>query len=127
ALFVSGQMRGGCYRYDEEWTFLADGTIQPSWGFSAVHDACTAYTHRHNAYWRLDFDIDGPERDAVFEGPRPIGKGKIRTEAMRLTTQPGLYWEITDRITDRGYRLVPGAETEDVTPARRRAPRGFWV
>jgi hypothetical protein len=126
-LILSTQLRAGWYRYDEEWTFLADGTIQPSWGFSAVQDACTNFTHRHNAYWRLDFDIDGADRDEVFEGPRPIGKGKIRTEAMRLTTQPGIYWEITDRITDRGYRLVPGAETEDVTPADSFAVGDFWV
>jgi hypothetical protein len=125
-LILSTQLRAGWYRYDEKWTFLADGTIKPSWGFSAVFNPCTSFTHRHHAYWRLDFDVDGPASDKVVEGPTPIGMGEIKTEAKRLNNQPGLYWEVTDRNTGRGYRLVPGAETENA-PADTFAVADFWV
>ena len=42
-----------------------------AFGFSAVTDNCVFYTHRHHAYWRLDFDIDGPDGDVVTESPNP--------------------------------------------------------
>lgn len=125
-LVLSSQLRAGWYRYDMKWTFLADGTIQPSFGFSVVFDPCTNFTHRHNAYWRLDFDIDGPASNKVFEGPTPAGMGDILTEAMRLSGQPGLYWEVTNGITGRGYRIVPGNETANA-PADTFAVGDFWV
>ena len=125
-LVLTTQIRAGWYRYDMKWTFYPDGRIEPFFGFAAVFDPCTNFTHRHNVYWRLDFDLDGADRDEVFEGPRGVGKGKIRTEAMRLNTDPSMYWEITDRITNRGYRIVPGDEIAQ-TPADAFAVGDFWV
>jgi Cu2+-containing amine oxidase len=52
--------------------------------------------------------------------------GEITTERKRMNNQPGLFWEVTDKNTGRGYRLVPGAETENA-PADTFAVADFWV
>lgn len=111
-LILTTQAMAGWYRYEMKWTFFLDGRIQPTMGYSAVANACVANTHRHHAYWRLDFDIDGPDGDVVTEGPDGVGKGIIDTEAMRLNDDPALWWSIVDSRTGRGYRLVPGTESE---------------
>ncbi|MEX1245502.1 MAG: hypothetical protein WEB59_14635 [Thermoanaerobaculia bacterium] len=119
-LILTTQTRAGWYRYIMKWTFHLDGRIEPYMGFSAVNDSCIAFDHRHHAYWRFDFDIDGPANDVVTEGPAPRpggGRGGTRppivtlpTEAMRRANQPGIAWSVVDSGTHRGYRIVPGAE-----------------
>jgi hypothetical protein len=124
-LILTSQNRAGWYRYEMKWTFYLDGRIQPTFGFSAVDDNCTDYTHRHHAYWRLDFDIDGPLDDIVTEGPDPAPSGSggdrgrpgpkppilvLPTETQRLNNRPNLTWAVTDASTGRGYRIVPGEE-----------------
>src|SRR5262245_38391392 len=124
-LILTSQSRAGWYRYEMRWTFFLDGRIQPTFGFSAVENTCVNYTHRHHAYWRLDFDIDGPLDDIVTEGPDPDtpapGGGRpgpkppilvLPTETQRLDNRPNVTWAVTDAVTRRGYRIVPGEETE---------------
>ena len=120
-LILTSQCRAGWYRYLMKWSFFADGRIRPFFGFSAVTDNCVNYAHRHNAYWRLDFDIEGPGGDVVTEG-RPLKPGDKRgrrpptvvlpAETMRFRRDPELTWSIVDADTRRGYRIDPGAETE---------------
>jgi hypothetical protein len=57
----------GPYRYTQMWRFHEDGRLGPwltIYG-SGVHDA-----HTYHPHWRFDFDIDGPDNDALerFEG-----------------------------------------------------------
>jgi hypothetical protein len=111
-LVLTAQSKAGWYRYEIKWAFFLDGRIQPTFGFSAVANGCVSNTHRHHAYWRFDFDIDGPDGDTITEGPKRISRGPLRTEALRLNNNPDRWWSIVDRTTKRGYRLVPGAETE---------------
>jgi hypothetical protein len=121
-LILTSQNEAGWYRYTMKWIFYLDGRIQPRFGFTAVADPCTNFTHRHHAYWRLDFDIDGPDGNVVTEGPNPSAlPGRpgpkppsvvISTEAMRRNNRPDLTWTIVDSATKRGYRIVPGDETE---------------
>jgi len=33
--------------------------------FTAVNNSCVANTHHHHAYWRMDFDVEGPLGDFV--------------------------------------------------------------
>jgi hypothetical protein len=121
-LKLTTEMSAGWYRYEMSWTFWLDGRIEPGFGFSAVADPCTNFNHRHHAYWRFDFDIDGPGNDVVTEGPAPgappPGRGgprpriiRLPTEAMRVRNYPGISWSVIDSTTRRGYRIVPGAET----------------
>ena len=121
-LILTSQTSAGWYRYIMKWKFHLDGTLEPFIGFAAVEDSCIAFTHKHHAYWRLDFDIDGPDNDVVTEGPNPApgpdGRSGPRfptvglpTEALRKTNKAGITWSIVDSTTHRGYRLVPGPET----------------
>ena len=89
-------------------------------GFAAVNSSCIAYTHRHHAYWRFDFDVDTPGNAVVTESSRPVimpntgGTGTpplpLPTETMRLNTAGGLIWSISDSATGRGYDIIPGRE-----------------
>ncbi len=120
-LILTSQTSAGWYRYIMKWKFHLDGRIEPYIGFAAVADSCISFTHKHHAYWRFDFDIDGPGSDVVTEGPAPVPPGgrpgpryptvNLPTEAMRKM-RPALTWSVADSVTHRGYRLVPGAETE---------------
>jgi hypothetical protein len=122
-LVLTTQFEAGWYRYTMRWKFYLDGRIQPVFGFSAVDAGCVSCTHKHHAYWRLDFDIDSTNDNIVTEGPDPSpppGGGRsaprppaetLTNETMRLTAYPGITWSVTNTTTRRGYRLVPGAET----------------
>jgi hypothetical protein len=113
-LVMTTQTRAGWYRYEMKWTFFLDGRLQPYFGYTAVANNCVNFSHRHNAYWRLDFDLDGPADDRIYETTKPSGRGgtQLRTEVMRGNTNPNMTWVIRDRLSDRGYRLFPGHETE---------------
>jgi hypothetical protein len=121
-LVLTTQFEAGWYRYTMRWKFYLDGRIQPVFGFSAVSAGCVSCTHQHHAYWRLDFDIDTPADNIVTEAPDPSPPGGGRSglrppaitltnETMRQTAYPGITWSVLNTTTNRGYRLVPGAET----------------
>jgi hypothetical protein len=119
-LVLTTQFEAGWYRYTMRWRFYLDGRIQPVFGFSAVSSGCVSCTHKHHAYWRFDFDIDGPVSDRVMEGPNLSPSGgrtgprypsqPQTTEGMRKVNRSGLTWTVSDSQTQRGYRLVPGIE-----------------
>ncbi|HTR03735.1 MAG TPA: hypothetical protein VMN82_11105 [Thermoanaerobaculia bacterium] len=119
-LVLTTEFEAGWYRYTMRWKFYLDGRIQPIFGFSAVSASCVSCTHKHHAYWRLDFDVDTAGQNLVTEGPdsaqgvRPGPKPRIVTltnETERNVTYPGISWTVANSSTKRGYRLVPGAET----------------
>ena len=133
-LVMTAQTSAGWYRYTMRWTFHHDGRIEPFFGYTAVGNPCPSLTHIHHAYWRLDFDIDGPANDVVTEGPNPSGGGRsgpryptinLPTEAMRRNNRPALTWSIADSGTHRGYRLVPGNEAS--LPADTFAVGDVWL
>jgi hypothetical protein len=132
-LTLTTQLSAGWYRYEMKWTFWLDGRIQPSFGYAAVTDPCVNFNHRHHAYWRLDFDIDGPGNDIVVEGPNPGGgRGapnfpivSLPTEVLRTNNRPGMTWAVIDSVTRRGYRIVPGAEVG--LPADAFSIGDFWA
>jgi hypothetical protein len=122
-LVMTTQFEAGWYRYAMRWRFYLDGRIEPVFGFSAVNAGCVSCTHKHHAYFRLDFDIDGSVANVVTEGPNPApGASPVRpgpnprivtldNETMRLRNYPGITWSVTDPAAHRGYRLVPGLES----------------
>lgn len=118
-LILTTQLEAGWYRYTIKWRFYLDGRIEPVMGFSAVNAGCIAFTHKHHAYWRFDFDIDAPGNAVVIETPRPAyipSPGvdtppvTLSTEAMRLDTGGDRSWTIYDSVSGRGYSVIPGAE-----------------
>ena len=133
-LVLTTETKAGWYRYEIKWTFYLDGRFQPTFGFSAVADGCVSFTHRHHAYYRLDFDIDGPAGDIVTEGPLPKGDpGRDRrppivvlpAETMRIRRDPTMTWSVIDEDTRRGYRIQPGAEA--LLPANAFAVGDVWL
>jgi hypothetical protein len=136
-LVLTTQFEAGWYRYAMRWKFYMDGRIQPTFGFSAVSSGCVSCTHKHHAYWRLDFDIDAATPNVVTEGPNPSqppppGHGGPRprlvalpNETMRVVNYPGITWSVTNPNTRRGYRLVPGIET--ALPADQFSEGDLWA
>ncbi len=121
-LILTTQTEAGWYRYTMKWRFYLDGRIEPVMGFAAVNSGCIASTHRHHAYWRLDFDIDTPGNAVVLETKRPAispnpGPGQapplvLTTEAMRENTDGDRSWIVYNGTSGRGYTVIPGAEVE---------------
>lgn len=134
-LILTTQTEAGWYRYTIKWRFYLDGKIDAVYGFGAINASCISYTHRHHAYWRFDFDIDGPANDLVSEGPNPTAPGgrsgprypivNLPTEAMRRANRPGITWSVADSGTHRGYRIVPGPEV--ALPADTFSVGDVWV
>lgn len=110
-LVLMSELEAGWYRYLSEWHFLADGTIQPRFRFSAVADSCTCSTHTHHVYWRLDLG-PGLRHFQEFNDPPLSGEENwtplaVETRRMRDETR-SRSWRAMDGA-GRGYSLQPGA------------------
>lgn len=113
-LVVVSQLRSGWYRWVSEWRLHAGGTIRPRFGSAAGHNACTCHPHVHHAYWRLDFDILGPDSNVVQEHNDPpiLGTGNWHTVRYEVGRQRdpghGRYWRVRNTRASQGYSIVPG-------------------
>lgn len=72
-------------------------------------NSCTCFPHTHHAYWRFDFDVEGPS-NAIYEIPLQSGLTAgvpISTERklFRSDTKP-MHYRI--RGPKRSYLLYPG-------------------
>lgn len=104
----------GSYKLTERYTFWVDGRVTPRL-YSAGLQCNT--DHRHHAYWRFDFDIDGAANDTVFEyntSTADLGWGRgwhvKQTETSRVknvATQRS--WAVMDMASQRGYHVLPGS------------------
>jgi hypothetical protein len=106
-LILTTQLQAGHYRYIQTWTFYLDGTIEPRLAFTAINSPCTTKPHDHHAYWRFDFDIDGPNDDVVEE--LNGSTWKIRASETSRKNAPGRMWRVRDKRTGNGYIVEPGA------------------
>lgn len=119
----------GAYRLTMRWTFWADGRVTPRLYSAGLQ---CEFDHRHHAYWRLDFDIEGASSDTVFEyntttsdtgwGPGWHVKRSEISRVKNLATRRS--WAVMDVTTMRGYHIVPGLNdgTADAF-----APRDLFV
>jgi uncharacterized repeat protein (TIGR01451 family) len=104
------QYRADWYMYDSRISFFDDGAIEPVFGFGNNNGTLNSTTHWHHNYWRFDFDIDGAENNMVS-----INDVDQAVEFDDLRGQPGsTTWEVRNTVTERGFRLVPGADDYDV-------------
>jgi hypothetical protein len=67
-LVATTEMSAGWYRYRMKWHFYRDGRVWPEFSFASADAVCTDQDHRHHAYWRFDFDLDGNADEVVREG-----------------------------------------------------------
>ncbi len=113
-LVLTGHMSASWYRYRMKWHFYTDGRIWPEYSMSSNTATCTGTTHRHHAYWRFDFDLDGtPNNDVVREiNPTAGTEITFTTEDVRTWGDPadGIFWDVRDETTGFGYQIVPGSE-----------------
>ena len=110
-LVLTSHSEAGWYRYRMKWHFYADGRIWPEFSFAAADAVCTQFGHRHHAYWRFDFDLDGtPDNDVVREFVAEGADGQVfTTESSRVLggTADRTYWSVVDADTGIGYEIHP--------------------
>ncbi len=132
----------GQYNYVPTWRFLDNGTIEPTIGATGklqrfnYNSAASgwpirvdqggqvyAIAHMHNYFWRLDFDIDGPQNDQVEEFEfTPVDNNysyqvsvtPFLTETARTVNPARMRsWRVRDTVTANGdghaisYHLDP--------------------
>ena len=126
--YVSGGVRGlgvesyhkiGKYKLTHRWVFWENGQVYPRLYSSGLQ---CPYNHRHHAYWRFDFDVDGAGNDLVLEyntyTPNigwGLGWEPLTTETSRIKNpSSGRRWAVLDKSTARGYLIYPGANDGSV-------------
>ncbi len=132
----------GQYNYIPVWRFADNGVIEPTvgatgklqrleynssnYGWVVRNDAqgeVYAIAHMHNYFWRLDFDIDGPQNDMVeefeftpvdYNWSYQISVTPFTTEAARSVNPTRMRsWRVRDTVTTNGdghaisYHLEP--------------------
>lgn len=114
-LLLVSELQAGWYRYVMEWRLQSDGTILPGLAFAAVANPCTCQHHVHHAYWRLDFDVDGPADNRVqeFNDPplvplTPKWMSLLFEVSRTRDASRGRKWAVRDIFTGRSYTIVPG-------------------
>ena len=152
AVFMSTQVEKE--NYINLWEFNDDGKIEVSLGITGrvpVIKTSTSYAaygarlekagttpqialaHHHNVYYRLDFDIDGPDNDQLWQktfagtssGPAgsdcsitgqcgAVSISQVKTEAAKTWSSTAqTTWIVTDAVTrnddgrNLGYELIP--------------------
>jgi copper amine oxidase-like protein len=109
-LVLVTELNAGWYRYIHEWRLDSDGTIRPRYGFGATNSSCVCAIHHHHVYWRFDFDIKTPDKNAVF----PVVEGAwwqppaIATEGQFFRNQGTNAWLVKNLASGDGYKIVPG-------------------
>ena len=110
-LVLSSSTKAGWYRYGIKWHFYTDGRLWPEITFTVDSATCTDTNHRHHAYWRFDFDLDGtPDNDVVREiNPTAGTEITFTNEANRDwgNAADGIFWDVRDETTGFGYQIVP--------------------
>lgn len=113
---LTTQYNAAWYSYSSRFIFHANGSFEPLFGFGNYDGTNNGITHWHHNYWRLDFDIDGPDNDVI--SVNDVVQATEFTGLRDLTGGPGgteRTWEVRDTVTNRGYRLMPSA-ADYITP-----------
>lgn len=98
------------YMYSSRFEFLADGRMEPTFGFGNRNGTYNEVTHWHHNYWRFEFDIDGLGNNVV--SANGVDKATEFSDVRNATGGPGgaaVTWEVRNPVSGDGYRLVPGA------------------
>jgi hypothetical protein len=114
-LTLESYHRIGAYRLRQRWTFLPDGTIVPRLYSAGLQ--CND-NHRHHAYWRFDFDINGASNDAIYEyntttpdiGYGPGWHKKLWERSRLKNPVTNRRWAVMDRSQANGVFVIPGAD-----------------
>ncbi len=113
-LGLQANYRIGAYRLIQYFVFVDDGRVLCRLYSAGLQ--CNA-THRHHAYWRFDFDIEGASNDLGFEYntyTSNLGWGQgwhMKNPEISRVKNPGSRrcWAIMEQSNGRGYFILPGA------------------
>jgi hypothetical protein len=120
-IVLTTMLKAGWYRYEVKWTFYADGSFRPSINWTGVSHPCINNAHLHNAYFRVDFDIEGETPNVVEEykdpATSPVGYWELwdplftEMSRMRDSAKGVRKWRVRNTTTKRGYLILPMEET----------------
>ena len=110
----------GAYHLRHEWHLSRDGQIEArlfSKGLSCAAD------HGHHAYWRFDFDINGPAGDQILshQGSPSSGNFSVnyyQTEQNDVKGHPALNrrWLVRDQASAHLVWIFPGVDDGALDP-----------
>lgn len=120
-LVLTTMVKAGWYRYQIQWFFYRNGSMRPVINWTGERHPCINNAHLHNAYWRLDFDIDGATPNVVEESKdanvTPVGYWEkwdplfAEMGRMRDSTAGVRKWRVRNTTTNRGYVIYPLEDT----------------
>ena len=106
------------YFYSSRFYLYADGSFEPEFGFGNRDGTNNAFTHWHDNYWRLDFDIEGAANDVIAQNDvvQTAEFGALRCNAgTAAPCATERRWSVRDTVTGRGFLLLPSA-SDYITP-----------
>jgi hypothetical protein len=113
ALCIQSYHTIGSYRLTHRWVFWENGVIMPRLYSAGLQ---CPYNHRHHAYWRFDFDLEGASNDLALEyndytADQGWGRGwHPKTSEWKRLKNPtsNRRWAILDKSSGRGFQILPG-------------------
>ena len=103
SLRLTAQCQASWYRYIPVWEFFPDGTIQARFVATSIDYTCVAYTHHHQAYFRLDIDVNTSTGNFVDEVLSPDNLQRVATERNFVDVSPA---RSTWRVSSAGSPYV---------------------
>jgi hypothetical protein len=93
------------------WRLSEDGFIEPF--LKTAGTIKCDHNHTNHVYWRIDFDVNGPEADQVWVIDGPIISTSTGTQYTRERNDvknlaTSRYWYVRDAPTGHGVYIFPG-------------------
>ena len=123
---LTAQYVADWYMYSSRFEFLADGRMEPTFGFGNRNGTFNSVTHWHHNYWRFEFDIDGDGANVVSTNgvDQTAEFSDVRNATGGIGGGPTT-WEVRNATSGNGFRLIPGAN-DYLVPANQ-SGRGFHM
>lgn len=114
-LVLVSECSAGWYRYITGWRFTQDGILKPFFQYGYTENGCVCYGRLHNAYWRLDFDLNGTANQVVEESESPMREPNprwtmFRREAKRYRRRArNTRWRVRNTVSGEIAEIIPNA------------------
>ena len=99
--------RIGAYHLLQEWYLSETGTIRARVGSKGV---AINMEHTHHPYWRLDFDVDGPDNNRVYAVSNGNWSYYPNEANDKKDTGADKHWVIRNEDTGRQVWIFPSAD-----------------
>lgn len=115
-LVMISECQAGWYRYVTGWRFHRDGILKPRFLYGYTEYSCVCNQRQHNAYWRLDLDLNGTGNQVVEEIENPLRDPRARWELITLESKrfrrPGrdVRWRVRNTVSGEIAEIIPGKQ-----------------